>query len=150
MGSILKAERAVYERKVLKWVRSTSRAPPSPFSAQCRASWEGEWVRWPATVLELTAQIFLPRVKRKEIICKKKTKTKTKTTLPFLSFVLKNFIYGKVSIYCVVKAVMKHNAFYPQSEALERWDDGNFISSLIFESLFHLKKILFFFLLCKH
>lgn len=40
---------------------------------------------------------------------------------------------------------MKHNAFYPQSEALERWDDGNFISSLIFESLFHLKKILSFF-----
>lgn len=77
--------------------------------------------------LGINTQIFLPRVKRREIICKKHIT---------LSFVLKNFICGKVSIYCVVKAVMKHNAFYHQSEALERWMVET-ISSLIFESLFH-------------
>lgn len=137
---LLKAAQRMKERCLTGWLRSTAprRGSLGSDCAQCRASGEGARQQQ-----QITAQIFLPRVKRREIVCKEQH------YLFFLSFFL--FIFQWISLlekssFTMLWKLSRSMALCITSLRLPRgeWWKLCLISSLIFESLFHFKKCIFF------
>lgn len=99
------------ERCLKGWVRSTSRAHPGPHCARREHHGKGRGVGQMAGTSDGPwHKLSSLRSRRREIV---------KNTLP-LTFFPMTFIDGKVFIYYAVRAVVKHDALYYQSEASER------------------------------